>query len=54
MPGKFGRRERAGADAFLLIAAILKDETLRELLELGRSLKMEPWSRCTRAKNSPA
>jgi indole-3-glycerol phosphate synthase len=32
----------AGADAFLLIAAILNDETLRELLQLGRSLKMEP------------
>jgi len=32
----------AGADAFLLIVAILNDETLRELLELGRSLKMEP------------
>jgi indole-3-glycerol phosphate synthase len=32
----------AGADAFLLIVAILEDATLRELLELGRSLKMEP------------
>ncbi|MDR3720826.1 MAG: indole-3-glycerol phosphate synthase TrpC [Candidatus Acidoferrales bacterium] len=32
----------AGADAFLLIVAILSDEALRELLELGRSLKMEP------------
>ena len=32
----------AGADAFLLIVAILDDATLRELLELGRSLKMEP------------
>jgi indole-3-glycerol phosphate synthase len=32
----------AGADAFLLIAAILEDKTLCELLELGRSLKMEP------------
>ncbi|MGH9727092.1 MAG: indole-3-glycerol phosphate synthase TrpC [Candidatus Acidiferrales bacterium] len=31
----------AGADAFLLIAAILDDQTLRELLELGRELKME-------------
>lgn len=31
----------AGADAFLLIVAILDDTTLRELLELGRSLKME-------------
>lgn len=32
----------AGADAFLLIVAILDDTTLRELLDLGRSLKMEP------------
>jgi indole-3-glycerol phosphate synthase len=32
----------SGADAFLLIAAILSDASLRELLELGRSLKMEP------------
>ena len=32
----------AGADAFLLIVTILDDATLRELLELGRSLKMEP------------
>lgn len=32
----------AGADAFLLIVAILDDATLRELLDLGRSLKMEP------------
>lgn len=32
----------AGADAFLLIVAILDDQTLRELLDLGRSLKMEP------------
>src|SRR5579872_6940035 len=31
----------AGADAFLLIVAILDDGTLRELLELGRALKME-------------
>jgi indole-3-glycerol phosphate synthase len=32
----------AGADAFLLIVAILSDEMLLELLELGRSLGMEP------------
>jgi indole-3-glycerol phosphate synthase len=32
----------SGADAFLLIAAILSDAPLRELLELGRSLQMEP------------
>lgn len=31
-----------GADSFLLIAAILNDAALAELLELGRSLKMEP------------
>jgi indole-3-glycerol phosphate synthase len=31
----------AGADSFLLIAAVLEDELLRELLELGRELKME-------------
>jgi indole-3-glycerol phosphate synthase len=32
----------AGADSFLLIAAVLGDAALRELLELGRSLGMEP------------
>ncbi|MGH9715368.1 MAG: indole-3-glycerol phosphate synthase TrpC [Candidatus Acidiferrales bacterium] len=32
----------AGADAFLLIVAVLDDELLRELIELGRTLKMEP------------
>jgi indole-3-glycerol phosphate synthase len=32
----------AGADSFLLIAAVLDDQILRELLALGRSLKMEP------------
>jgi indole-3-glycerol phosphate synthase len=32
----------AGADSFLLIAAVLEDGLLRELLALGRSLKMEP------------
>lgn len=32
----------AGADSFLLIAAVLRDEVLSDLLELGRSLKMEP------------
>jgi indole-3-glycerol phosphate synthase len=31
----------AGADSFLLIAAVLNDAELRELLELGRALKME-------------
>ncbi|HUJ32800.1 MAG TPA: indole-3-glycerol phosphate synthase TrpC [Candidatus Acidoferrum sp.] len=32
----------AGADSFLLIAAVLPDAALRELMELGRTLKMEP------------
>jgi indole-3-glycerol phosphate synthase len=32
----------AGADSFLLIAAVLEEGLLRELLALGRSLKMEP------------
>jgi indole-3-glycerol phosphate synthase len=32
----------AGADSFLLIAAVLEDELLGDLLALGRSLKMEP------------
>jgi indole-3-glycerol phosphate synthase len=32
----------AGADSFLLIAAVLEDGILRELLALGRSLGMEP------------
>jgi len=32
----------AGADTFLLIAASLDDALLGELLELGRSLRMEP------------
>jgi len=32
----------AGADAFLLIAAILSDVALGELIELGRSMQMEP------------
>jgi indole-3-glycerol phosphate synthase len=32
----------AGADSFLLIAAVLEDEILGDLLALGRSLKMEP------------
>ncbi len=41
-PWQVWEARAAGADAFLLIVAILDDETLRELLELGRSLKMEP------------
>ena len=41
-PWQVWETRAAGADAFLLIVAILGDETLRELLELGRSLGMEP------------
>jgi indole-3-glycerol phosphate synthase len=41
-PWQVWEARAAGADAFLLITAILRDETLGELLELGRSLKMEP------------
>ena len=41
-PWQVWEARAAGADAFLLIVAILGDETLRELLELGRSLGMEP------------
>ncbi len=41
-PWQVWEARAAGADAFLLIVAILDDETLGELLELGRSLKMEP------------
>jgi indole-3-glycerol phosphate synthase len=41
-PWQVWETRAAGADAFLLITAILSEETLRELLELGRSLGMEP------------
>lgn len=41
-PWQVWEARAAGADAFLLIVAILGDELLRELLELGRGLKMEP------------
>lgn len=41
-PWQVWEARAAGADSFLLIAAILDDATLRELLELGRQLKMEP------------
>lgn len=40
-PWQVWETRAAGADAFLLIVAILDDQTLRELLELGRTLKME-------------
>jgi indole-3-glycerol phosphate synthase len=41
-PWQVWEARAAGADAFLLIAAVLEDGQLRELLELGRSMKMEP------------
>ncbi|HEX4073773.1 MAG TPA: indole-3-glycerol phosphate synthase TrpC [Candidatus Acidoferrales bacterium] len=41
-PWQVWEARAAGADAFLLIAAILGDQPLRELLDLGRSLGMEP------------
>jgi indole-3-glycerol phosphate synthase len=41
-PWQIWEARAAGADAFLLIAAVLGDSALGELLELGRSLKMEP------------
>jgi indole-3-glycerol phosphate synthase len=41
-PWQVWEARAAGADSFLLIAAILGDAALKELTELGRSLKMEP------------
>ena len=41
-PWQVWEARAAGADSFLLIAAILGDQLLRELLQLGRSLGMEP------------
>jgi indole-3-glycerol phosphate synthase len=40
-PWQVWEARAAGADSFLLIAAVLNDAELRELLELGRALKME-------------
>jgi indole-3-glycerol phosphate synthase len=40
-PWQVWETRAAGADSFLLIAAVLNDAQLRELLELGRVLKME-------------
>jgi indole-3-glycerol phosphate synthase len=41
-PWQVWEARAAGADSFLLIVAVLGDPALSELLELGRSLKMEP------------
>ena len=41
-PWQVWETRASGADSFLLIAAILSDAALGELLELGRSLRMEP------------
>jgi indole-3-glycerol phosphate synthase len=41
-PWQVWEARAAGADSFLLIAAVLEDEILGDLLALGRSLKMEP------------
>jgi indole-3-glycerol phosphate synthase len=41
-PWQVWETRAAGADAYLLIAAILSDAAVRELLGLGRSLQMEP------------
>lgn len=41
-PWQVWEARAAGADSFLLIAAILSDTTLGELLALGDTLKMEP------------
>ncbi|HKN60160.1 MAG TPA: indole-3-glycerol phosphate synthase TrpC [Candidatus Acidoferrales bacterium] len=41
-PWQVWETRAAGADSFLLIAAVLGDSAMRELLDLGRSLGMEP------------
>jgi len=41
-PWQVWETRAAGADAFLLIVAVLDDATLAELLVLGRSLQLEP------------
>lgn len=41
-PWQVWETRASGADSFLLIVAALTDANLRELLDLGRALKMEP------------
>jgi len=41
-PWQVWEARAAGADSFLLIAAVLDDQPMNELIELGRSLGMEP------------
>jgi indole-3-glycerol phosphate synthase len=41
-PWQVWETRAAGADSYLLIAAILQDQEMAELLQLGRSMKMEP------------
>lgn len=41
-PWQVWESRAAGADTFLLIVAVLDQDSLRELLALGRALKMEP------------
>ena len=41
-PWQVWETRAGGADSFLLIVAILDDVTVRELLSLGRDLRMEP------------